>query len=170
MWIQWQEYIIFKYIAIELHSSEIRGLCLMKLSNNMLQNLLYFSNKKSQIVFFRFSIWATLDVLKVSQIEKRKKTSWVFLFQKYSKFWSALLDNFIKHKSLISEECDWKSSNLVEKQNKTYKALWTGSSWWSVCGVHTILVFPGESRLLVPMWKSLLNQCLLERSLYQRWT
>ena len=30
---------------------------------------------------------------------------WVFLFQKYGKFWKGvLLDNFIKHKPLISEE------------------------------------------------------------------
>ena len=29
----------------------------------------------------------------------------VFLFQKYSKFWSILLGHFIKHKPLISEEC-----------------------------------------------------------------
>ena len=31
-----------------------------------------------------------------------KKSIWVFTFQKYSKFWSVSLDNFIKHKPLIS--------------------------------------------------------------------
>ena len=36
------------------HSSEIRGLCLMKLSSKTLQNLPYFWNKKTQIVFFVF--------------------------------------------------------------------------------------------------------------------
>ena len=36
----------------EGHSSEIRGLCLMKLSNEMLQNLPYFWNMKTQVVSF----------------------------------------------------------------------------------------------------------------------
>ena len=31
--------------------------------------------------------------------------SCVFIFQKYGKFWSILLGHFIKHKHLISEEC-----------------------------------------------------------------
>ena len=58
------------------HSSEIRGLCLMKLSIKMLQNLLYILENK---------------------IPNRN-----------GKFWSILLDNFIKfkHKPLISEECE----------------------------------------------------------------
>ena len=34
-----------------VHSSEIRGLCLMKLSSEMLQNLPCFWNKKPQLVF-----------------------------------------------------------------------------------------------------------------------
>ena len=65
------------------HSSEIWGLCLMKCSSEMLQNLAYFWNKKTQLVLY----------------------NWVFLFQKYAKFWSVSLENFIKHKNLISEEC-----------------------------------------------------------------
>ena len=40
--------------------------------------------------------------------KNEKKPIWVFLlyklFQKYSKFWTISLDNFIKHKPLISEE------------------------------------------------------------------
>ena len=35
---------------------------------------------------------------------KNKKNTWVFVFQKYGKFWSMSLDHFIKHKTLISEE------------------------------------------------------------------
>ena len=35
---------------------------------------------------------------------KIKKTTWVFLFQKYGKFWSILLEHFTEHKPLISEE------------------------------------------------------------------
>ena len=34
----------------------------------------------------------------------KKKTNWVFVFQKYGKFRSVLLGHFIKHKPLISEE------------------------------------------------------------------
>ena len=30
---------------------------------------------------------------------------WVFIFQKYGKFSSVLLEHFIKHKPLFSEEC-----------------------------------------------------------------
>ena len=36
---------------------------------------------------------------------KKKKTTWVFVFQKYGKCWSISLGHFIKHKPLISEEC-----------------------------------------------------------------
>ena len=36
-------------------SSEIRGLCLMKLSSETLQNLSYIWNKKTQIDFCHFS-------------------------------------------------------------------------------------------------------------------
>ena len=42
---------------------------------------------------------------KVAQNEKwKKKLIWVFVFQKYGKFWSISLGYFIKHKPLISEE------------------------------------------------------------------
>ena len=34
-----------------------------------------------------------------------KKSMWVFFHIKYSKFWSILLDHFIKSKPLLSEEC-----------------------------------------------------------------
>ena len=42
------------------HCSEKRGLCSMKSSNETLQNLLYFINKKTQSCFFRFSFCVTL--------------------------------------------------------------------------------------------------------------
>ena len=41
-----------------------------------------------------------------------KKTAWVFVFQKYGKFWSILLGHFIKHIPLMSEE--WKSINILK--------------------------------------------------------
>ena len=59
------------------HSSEIRGLCLMKWPSKMLQNLSYFRNTKIHLVF---------------------------IFLNYGKFWSISLGHFIKHKPLISEE------------------------------------------------------------------
>ena len=34
-----------------------------------------------------------------------KKTTWVFLYIKYSKFWSVLLEHFIERKPLFSEDC-----------------------------------------------------------------
>ena len=73
----------------------------------MLQNLPYFWNMKIENThsFFRFSFRATLffplmnalvyvnidqgihkGKLKVAQNEKRKKTTWVFLYIKYGKF------------------------------------------------------------------------------------
>ena len=36
---------------------------------------------------------------------KNEKKYMGFVFQKYGKFWSILLGNFIKHNPLISEEC-----------------------------------------------------------------
>ena len=47
-----------KMIGKCCHSSEIRGLCLMKWPSEMLQNLPYFCNTYE--VFFRFSFPATL--------------------------------------------------------------------------------------------------------------
>ena len=38
-------------------------------------------------------------------IWKTKKTTWVFLYIKYSKVWSVLLEHFVERKPLISEEC-----------------------------------------------------------------
>ena len=66
------------------HSSEKRGLCLMKSSNELLQNLPYFIYTKTQ---------------------KWKKQLWVFASIKFHKFWSNSLELFIKYKPLYSEEC-----------------------------------------------------------------
>ena len=48
---------LYSYIA---HSSEKRGVCLMKSSSEMLQNLPYFIYTKTQSCFFHFSFHATL--------------------------------------------------------------------------------------------------------------
>ena len=62
------------------HSSEIKGLCLMKFSSEMLQNLPYFRNMNSEYPrnFFRSSFRATLffplmDALVYARNEERKK-------------------------------------------------------------------------------------------------
>ena len=34
-----------------------------------------------------------------------KKTTWVFLYIKHSKFWNVSLEHFVEHKPLIYEEC-----------------------------------------------------------------
>ena len=55
-----------------------------------------------------------------------KKSIWVFLFQKYGKFWSFPQDNFIKHNPLISEEwvpsVAWKAKkhNRKKKTNQQH--------------------------------------------------
>ena len=95
----------------------------MKCSSETLQNLLYLMYKKTHVVFFRFSFHATLcfylmnalvyvDIdqgihkgkSKVARNEKQKKTMWVFLYIKYIKFCSVLLEHFVERKPLISEE------------------------------------------------------------------
>ena len=82
--------IFFKYSLnnITSHSSEIRGLRSTKCSSETLQNLLYFMHKKTHVVFFRFSFRATLYFYLINALVyvDRKKTSWVFLCIKYSKF------------------------------------------------------------------------------------
>ena len=43
---------------------------------------------------------------KVARNENWKKQLWVFVYIKYGKFWSVSPGHFIKHKPLISEECN----------------------------------------------------------------
>ena len=81
----------FSWFQLKGHSSEIRGLCSTKSSNEILQNLPYFWNKKTCLVFFMFHF----VLLYFSLINA---------LQKYGKFWSISLGHFIKHKPLISEE------------------------------------------------------------------
>ena len=102
------------------HTSEIRGLCLMKCSSSeTLQNLPYFWNKTTQ-VFFSFFISCYFNFvpplilrgkIMYHKMKKEKKLlyvvcTWLFLFQKYGKFWSASLEHCNKHKPLIFEECN----------------------------------------------------------------
>ena len=92
------------------HSSEIRGLCSRKCSSKRLQNLLYFMYKKTHVVFSFFLSSCNFILLPYEcpglccTKWKTKKTTWVFLYIKYSKFWSVLLEHFVERKPLISEE------------------------------------------------------------------
>ena len=51
------------FALLSCHSSEIRGLCLMKCPSETLQNLIYFLEYKNPCSFFRFSFRATLFFL-----------------------------------------------------------------------------------------------------------
>ena len=84
---------------IMVHSSKIKGLCLMKWPSETLQNLPY---TKSQVVFF--SIIFTNEYPGLCQ-HRPGHSLGVFIFQKYGKIWSVSLGHFIKHIPLISEEC-----------------------------------------------------------------
>ena len=50
------------------------------------------------------------------------KHSWVFEFQKYGKFWKALLGHFIKHKPFKSEECftTWQFAIVIKTNGKKF--------------------------------------------------
>ena len=79
--------------CLKVHSSEIRGLCLLKLYMDQ------GPGKKS----------------KVARNAKREKNNLGFLiFQKFGQVWNISLDNFIKHNPLISDEwtCIFKSSKF----------------------------------------------------------
>ena len=86
-----------KNCVLVVHSSEVRGLRQMKFSSETLQNLLYFMYNIDQGIHKGKS--------KVAWNENEKKTTWVFLYIKYSKFWSASLEHFVERKHFISEEC-----------------------------------------------------------------
>ena len=100
-------------IKLLSHSSEIRGLCLMKWPSKMLQNLSCFWNTKTHFIscYLLFSpnecpglCWHRSRHLLggkwTSTKWKRTKTTWVFIFQKYGKFWSiSLLRSFHNHQA-----------------------------------------------------------------------
>ena len=48
---------------------------------------------------------------------------WVFIFQKYGKFWSISLEHFIKHKPLIPEEWAWVFPGVLTISSFPYIAL-----------------------------------------------
>ena len=92
---------------------------MMKLSSKMLQNLSYFWNKKTHSIFvFHFeqlwifnSVYVDIDrasTVKNPKLLEMKMNKKIFEFsylKNMANFEAFLLDNFIKHKHLISEEC-----------------------------------------------------------------
>ena len=94
-------YIFCRIFAHCTHSSEIRGLRSTKCSIEKLQNLLYFMYKKTHVVFFVFQFVQ----LYIFTLWMPWSMTWVFLYIKYSKYWSVWLEHFLERKPLISEEC-----------------------------------------------------------------
>ena len=103
-------FVFSQFIYICTHPSEKRGLHSTKCSSKMLQNLLYFMYKKTHVVVFFIFHFIQLWVLpnecpglcqhrpghslgKNIKLHKMKneKSTWVFLYIKYSKFWSVSL-------------------------------------------------------------------------------
>ena len=83
-------------LIMGIHSSEITGLRSTKCSSRTLQNLLFFMYKKTR-AFIR-------QKYKVARNKKWKKTTCVFIYIKYSKFWSVSLEHFVERKPVIYEE------------------------------------------------------------------
>ena len=68
----------------------------MKYFSETLQNVLYSIYEKTHVDFF----------ILCNLIKKQKEfTALVFFYTKYSKFQSVMLEHFVEHKALISEEC-----------------------------------------------------------------
>ena len=124
----WNASWLLKIYGTAWQSSQTRGLCLMKWPSKTLQNLPYVWNMETNIVFFfifhfvllYFSQMNALVYVDISNTHslggkikshEMKKTTWIFVFQKYGKTWSVSLGHFIKHKLLISEE--WRSWLLM---------------------------------------------------------
>ena len=89
------------------HSSEIRGLCLMKFFSETLQNPHSFFFHFINFIWMPWfmSLKLLRECIKAAWNEKGKKKFAAFVFQKYGKIWSVSLEHFIKDKPFISKEC-----------------------------------------------------------------
>ena len=95
LWVAWYSFLDFLpamelnrlvtgFIAQQHYSSEKIGLCLMKSSSKILQNLPYFYPHSS----FHASLFSLLGKNKVGWNEKQKKQFWVFIY--IYKIWQIL--------------------------------------------------------------------------------
>ena len=65
-------------------------------------------------------------------MKNEEKIMWVFIFQKYGKFWSISLQHSIKHKPLISEE--WFVSIKYKFTVGIFLSkIWLFSCIWKIC-------------------------------------
>ena len=92
---------------VHTHSSEIRGLCLMKWPSEMLQNLAYFWNVKTHFSFFIYCYFifflinalvgwsmSSAFIRGKNNVAHNEKKYVGFIFQKNGKFWSISLRSF----------------------------------------------------------------------------
>ena len=66
--------------------------------------------------------------LKNALNEKQKKTTWVFFYYKYGKFWSVLPDKKVDLKPLFSEECFTYLLPIDLQKGQVFP--WTSQSAW----------------------------------------
>ena len=138
---------LIKYLArpssnLLYHSTEMKCLCLMKCSSNMLQNLPYSQNKKNPFVFFCFSFHFMLyfifpylmPYVEIFRIPKNRCIS---------------LEHFMTHKYLIYiVSYEW--IILIAAFMSSY-GHWTNlkKRWKKGCVIISILIIPFSSKKLI---------------------
>ena len=80
------------------HTLQFQSLCSMKSFRERLQNLPYY-------IYFLVDIDCNKSKLAINAKGKKKIYYWVFLFQKYGKFWRVSLELFVEHEPWNCEEC-----------------------------------------------------------------
>ena len=107
---QWGEKQISSFT---IQPSEIRGLCLTKLSSKTLKNLLYFMYKKTHAVSFLF-FFLPYECPGLCQTK-------AFINEKQpSRFWSISLDQFVENRLLTYEECSSQMEHVLWSYNYIY--------------------------------------------------
>ena len=111
---QWGEKQISSFT---IQPSEIRGLCLTKLSSKMLQNLLYLMYKKTHAVSFLFFF---LPLWMPWSMSDQGIHKW-----KTSRFWSISLDQFVENRLLTYEEWSSQMEHVLWSYNHIYLIYYT---------------------------------------------
>ena len=60
-----------------MHSSKLRGLCLMECSNEMIRYLPYFWNKKTNIDFFSFFATLFSPIMNVMIVYEKRTSNYI---------------------------------------------------------------------------------------------